>query len=78
MPINKSGFDEAKEGMMDEKMTCPNCYSCNVKKKTGKKSNESGPARAESPDEENIIYECLGCGKVFNEDDLLNLEKDQY
>ncbi len=76
--MNLSSFDEAKEGMMQEKMTCPNCYSYSIKKKAGKKSKDHGPARLASSDEKNIDYECLSCGKVFNEDDLLNLEMDKY
>ena len=78
MFIDESCFDEVKEGMMEEKMTCPNCYSYSIKKKAGKKSKEAGTARVENPDEKNIIYECLSCGKVFDADDLLNLEMDKY
>ena len=63
---------------MEEKMTCPNCYSYSIKKKERKKSKEPGTARLESPDEENIIYECLSCGKVFDKDDLLNIEMEKY
>lgn len=63
---------------MEEKMTCPNCHSSSVKKKKGRKSKNPGLASLKNPDEENIIYECLSCGKVFDEDDLLNLEMDKY
>ncbi|UCE20814.1 MAG: hypothetical protein JSV46_00840 [Candidatus Aminicenantes bacterium] len=78
MFINKSSFDEVKEGMVEEKVTCPNCHSYSIKKKAGKKSKEPGTARLKNPDEKDIIYECLSCGKVFDEDDLLNLEMDKY
>lgn len=76
--IDKSCCAEVKEEMMEEKVTCPNCHSYSIKKKTGRKSKEPGTARFKSPDEKNIIYECLSCGKVFDADDLLNLEMDKY
>lgn len=78
MFIDKSCCAEVKEGMMEEKVTCPNCHSCSIKKKAGEKSKEPWPSRLRNPDEKNIIYECLSCGKVFDEDDLLNMEMDKY
>lgn len=70
-------FDEVKEETMEEKMTCPNCYSSSIKKKTEKTSRKPGTAGLEDPEAENIIYECLSCGKVFDKDDLLNMEMDK-
>lgn len=78
MLMDKSNFDEVKEETMEEKVTCPNCYSHSIKKKTGKKSKTPGISRLENPEDKNIIYECLSCGKVFDEDDLLNMEMDKY
>ena len=64
---------------MEEKKTCPNCYSFSIKKKTGRESNKPSPARQErQEDEENNIYECRSCGRLFDEDDLLNLEMEKY
>jgi transposase-like protein len=76
--MDKSCCAEVKEEMMEEKVTCPNCHSYSIKKKTGRKSKEPGTARLHSPKEENIIYECRSCGKVFDEDDLLNIEMEKY
>jgi DNA-directed RNA polymerase subunit RPC12/RpoP len=76
--MDKSCYDELKEEMMEEKVTCPNCHSHSVKKKTTKKSKKPGTAGLKNPEDENIIYECLSCGKVFDKDDLLNIEMDQY
>ena len=64
--------------MMEEKITCPNCYSSSIKKKTGRESNEPSPARHERQEEENNIYECRSCGRLFDEDDLLNIEMEKY
>lgn len=63
---------------MEEKMTCPNCHSSSIKKKTGKKSKEALPPRLHNPKEENVIFECLSCGKVFDRDDLLNIEMEEF
>lgn len=76
MLMDKSNFDELKEEIMEEKMMCPNCYSHSVKKKTEKKSKTPGTSRLENPEDKNIIYECLSCGKVFDKDYLLNMEMD--
>lgn len=76
MLMNNSCFDEVKEETMEEKMTCPNCYSSSIKKKIRNTSKKPGTSRLENPEEGNIIYECLSCGKVFDEDDLLNIEMD--
>jgi DNA-directed RNA polymerase subunit RPC12/RpoP len=45
---------------------CPNCHSSSVKKKVHKLGTEY------------ISYECRGCGKEFDEDDLENIEMDKY
>ncbi len=52
--------------IVDKEMKCPNCHSSSIKKKTPIKAREK------------ISYECRGCGKEFDEDDLLNLEMDNY
>jgi HD-GYP domain-containing protein (c-di-GMP phosphodiesterase class II) len=45
---------------------CPNCHSSSVKKKVHRKGTKY------------INYECQSCGKEFDEDDLENIEMDDY
>jgi HD-GYP domain-containing protein (c-di-GMP phosphodiesterase class II) len=52
--------------IVDKEMKCPNCHSTSIKKR------EPTEAR------EKISYECRGCGKEFDEDDLMNLEMDRH
>jgi hypothetical protein len=52
--------------IVDKEMECPNCHSSSIKKKAAKDARER------------IRYECRGCGKEFDEDDLMNLEMDEY
>jgi len=52
--------------IVDKEMECPNCHSTSIKRKTAKDARER------------IRYECRGCGKEFDEDDLMNLEMDEY
>jgi uncharacterized Zn finger protein len=61
---------------MKEKLTCPNCYSYSIKKRTGKGAKEPSRVTYGDPEKENIIYECLSCGKVFDEHNLLNIEME--
>ncbi len=52
--------------IVDKEMKCPNCHSSSIKKKTPIKAREQ------------ISYECRGCGKEFDEDDLMNLEMEKH
>jgi len=52
--------------IVEKEMKCPNCHSSSIKKKAHKEEREQ------------IRYECRGCGKEFDEDDLLNAEKDMH
>lgn len=72
--MDKSLCDALKEEMMEDEVTCPNCHSDSIKRKP----KNPGTARLKNPDEKNIIYECLSCGKIFDKDDLLNMEMDKY
>ena len=49
-------------GVVEEKIKCPNCHGTAYELKTVKDGAE------------HITYECRGCGKEFDHDDLLNLE----
>lgn len=51
---------------VEKEMKCPNCHGSSIKKRTPKEPREQ------------IRYECRGCGKEFDEDDLMNLEMDKY
>ena len=51
---------------VEKEMKCPNCQGSSIERKTPKKGRIQ------------IRYECRGCGKEFDEDDLLNLEMDKY
>jgi HD-GYP domain-containing protein (c-di-GMP phosphodiesterase class II) len=52
--------------IVDKEMKCPNCYSSSIKKIAPKEARKQ------------IRYECRGCGKEFDEDDLMNLEMEEY
>lgn len=52
--------------IVDKEMKCPNCHSTSIKKKEPKEGRGK------------ISYECRGCGKEFDEDDLMNLEMEEY
>jgi HD-GYP domain-containing protein (c-di-GMP phosphodiesterase class II) len=52
---------------MEKEITCPNCHGSWIKRKTYKKEGV-----------EYISYECSSCRKEFDEDDLLNIEMDEY
>jgi HD-GYP domain-containing protein (c-di-GMP phosphodiesterase class II) len=52
--------------IVEKEMNCPNCHSSSIKKKAPNKAREK------------ISYECRGCGKEFDEDDLMNLEMDKH
>ena len=52
--------------IVDKEMKCPNCHSTSIKRKTHKDSRDQ------------ICYECRGCGKEFDEDDLKNIEIDKH
>jgi len=54
------------EKEMEKEIKCPNCYGSCIKKKTYKEGVEY------------ISYECSSCRKEFDEDDLLNIEMDEY
>jgi HD-GYP domain-containing protein (c-di-GMP phosphodiesterase class II) len=50
--------------IVEKEMQCPHCHSPSIEKKEHKDEREL------------IRYECRDCGKEFDEDDLLNTEKD--
>jgi len=52
--------------IVEKEMKCPNCHGSSIKKKEQKEAREQ------------ISYECRGCGKEFDEDDLMNLEMDKH
>ncbi len=52
--------------IVDKEMICPNCHGSYIKRKTPKDEREQ------------IQYECRGCGKEFDEDDLKNLDMEKY
>ena len=52
--------------VVEKELKCPNCHGSSIKKKTYKE------------DVKNISYECRNCGKEFDEDDLINIEMDEY
>jgi len=52
--------------IVNKEMECPNCHGSSIKKKATKDARER------------VRYECHGCGKEFDEDDLMNLEMDEY
>ncbi len=52
--------------IVDEEIICPNCHGSSIKRKTPKDEREQ------------IRYECRGCGKEFDEDDLKNIDMEKY
>jgi HD-GYP domain-containing protein (c-di-GMP phosphodiesterase class II) len=53
-------------GVVEEKIKCPNCHGTAYELKTVKEGKE------------HITYECRGCGKEFNHDDMLNIELGKH
>jgi len=52
--------------IVDKEIICPNCHSSSIKKKKPKDGRGQ------------IQYECRGCGKEFDEDDLINIDIEKH